>query len=66
MPTGDLTEIGDGDVPLAYIPQEDVPLAALLPKTGDESRTLLYGVMAAISLMILAWAVIEIKKEKRQ
>ena len=53
-------------MPLAYIPQEDVPLAALLPKTGDESRTLLYGVMAAISLMILAWAVIEIKKEKRQ
>lgn len=63
VPAGGLTEIGEGDVPLSFIPQEDVPLAALLPKTGDESRTLLYGMMAVISLMILAWALKELKKE---
>lgn len=47
-------EIDEDDVPLTYmIPDEEVPLASLLPKTGDDSQVLLFGTAAVVSLFLL-------------
>jgi hypothetical protein len=47
-------EIDEEPVPLADIPDMPTPLANV-PQTGDESITALWGVMAAVSLMGIAF-----------
>lgn len=63
-----LAYLDDGDVPLAnmMIPDEEVPLAALLPKTGDDRPITLLAVMAAVSLMLVLALGVQINKERKK
>ncbi len=62
------TFLDDGEVPLAsmMIPDEDVPLAALLPETGDTRPVVLLAVLSATSLMLLAALGIQLNKERQR
>ncbi|MCI8269396.1 MAG: hypothetical protein HFG55_07035, partial [Lachnospiraceae bacterium] len=48
------------------IPDEDVPLAALLPQTGDNRPIVLLAVLSATSLMLLVALGIQLNREKRR
>lgn len=72
------TTIDDPDVPLAHldnpdvpleslmIPDEEVPLAALLPKTGDSRQTVLLIVLASISLLLTVTFGVQLKRELKR
>lgn len=66
VPQGGLTNIGEDPIPLAVLPEEDVPLAALLPKTGDSRPIKLLGILAAASLLLLIGLGVELRKEKQE
>ncbi len=59
--------LDEPEIPLAslMIPDEEVPLAALLPKTGDSRPVVLLAFMAIISLLLLIGLGIQLKKEKK-
>ena len=56
------------EVPLAslMIPDEEVPLAALLPKTGDSRPIFLLAAMSIISLLLLIGLGRQLKKEQKK
>lgn len=53
-PKKGLVTIDSSEVPLAtMIPDPEVPLAGLVPKTGDNSHVLLFALTSVISMMML-------------
>ena len=49
-----LTVIDDEGVPLTVLPDGDVPLAYMVPKTGDDFPIGPVAVTAAVSLLLMA------------
>ncbi|MEY8337602.1 BsaA family SipW-dependent biofilm matrix protein [Lachnospiraceae bacterium 62-35] len=67
-PGEETVTIGDGDVPLgpAMIPDPEVPLGLLLPKTGDTASMLFLGAMTIVSLLLMAAVLIFWKKDEKK
>lgn len=66
VPTSGLTVIDDEGVPLTILPDGDVPLAFMVPKTGDDFPIIPLAVTAGVSMILMAvFAVLGFGKKKK-
>lgn len=54
------------DPALDVLPEDGIPMALMLARTGDDSNVLLLSVMSALSLLIFAALAVRITREKRK
>lgn len=66
VPTDSRTIIDDEGVPLTILPDGDVPLAFMVPRTGDDFPIIPLTVTAAVSMVLMAvFAVLGFGKKKK-
>lgn len=66
VPTTTLTTIDGEEVPLALIPDEDVPLMGMLPQTGDEQPILLAAALLVLSGTMMIFLVVIRRRRRRE
>ena len=66
VPTDSRTIIDDEGVPLTILPDGDVPLAFMVPRTGDDFPIIPLAVTAAVSMVLMTvFAVLGFGKKKK-
>lgn len=66
VPTTTLTTIDGEEVPLAFIPDEEVPLIGMLPQTGDEQPILLAAALVLLSGSLLIFLAVTRRRRRRE
>jgi len=66
VPLDGLTTIGDDGVPLTILPDPEVPLAFMVPTTGDDFPVVPLAVTAIVSLLLMAgFGILAFGKKKK-